>query len=109
MVSLLNILLPKNTDFPTVSISSIEDLESVSRGILNLTSLETLGIFSCIKLSSLPKEGLPVSLQKLDITGCTLLEEQCSKEKGDYWSIISQIPERRIVHLDHDLNACVIQ
>ncbi|XP_050211335.1 uncharacterized protein LOC126661528 [Mercurialis annua] len=100
-------LLP--TSLKHVSISCINNLKSISKGILNLTSIEHLQISHCYKLSSLPKEGLPVSLQRLDISYCSYLDQQCESEKGVYWSIISNIPERHIVNSHNDPNARGIQ
>ncbi|XP_071721767.1 putative disease resistance RPP13-like protein 1 [Rutidosis leptorrhynchoides] len=59
----------------------------------NLTSLETLRIWRCPKLKSLPKEGLPPSLECLDIIGCPLLKERCKRDKGKDWRKIADIPE----------------
>ncbi|EEF32838.1 Disease resistance protein RGA2, putative [Ricinus communis] len=98
-------LLP--TSLKHLLISEVDNLQSISKGILNLTSLKILNIHSCKSISSLPKEGLPVSLQTLDISYCPSLEHYL-EEKGNYWSIISQIPERRMLFGENPF-VCVIQ
>ncbi|XP_068337979.1 putative disease resistance RPP13-like protein 1 [Pyrus communis] len=63
-----------------------------SKGFQFLTSLQSLWLFNCPKLASIPKEGLPPSLEKLDIIGCPVLKERCQPGKGRYWHKISHIP-----------------
>ncbi|KAM3741757.1 hypothetical protein ACB098_07G021000 [Castanea mollissima] len=72
----------------------IEELESLpEEWFKNLTSLETLNIWQCPNLTSLP-EGMShlTSLQRLDITGCPKLKQRCEKENGEDWDKISHIP-----------------
>ncbi|CBI28603.3 unnamed protein product, partial [Vitis vinifera] len=61
-------------------------------GLEHLTSLETLSIYRCEKLESLPKQGLPSSLSHLYILKCPLLEKRCQRDKGKKWPNISHIP-----------------
>ncbi|GLU07892.1 hypothetical protein SLE2022_248310 [Rubroshorea leprosula] len=88
-------LLP--TSLTTLIIKGVYNLESISRGLLqNLASLKKLEILDCPILKTLPKEGLPPSLEKFQIRGCPLLKQRCLKEKGDYWPLISHIQEINI-------------
>ena len=65
-------------------------LESVSRRLQHLTSLQHLIIWKCPEIKDLPEELLP-SLFSLDINRCTdELEEKTSK-RGVYWPLISYI------------------
>ncbi|GLU07887.1 hypothetical protein SLE2022_248260 [Rubroshorea leprosula] len=88
-------LLP--TSLKTLSIERVGNLESVSQGLLqNLASLQKLRFRDCPNLKTLPKEGLPSSLEVFDIRDCPLLEQRCLKEIGDYWPLISSIREINI-------------
>ncbi|KAG5539258.1 hypothetical protein RHGRI_019721 [Rhododendron griersonianum] len=60
-------------------------------------SLVSLGIEGCPLLSELLIDRLPPSLVSLWIYGCPLLSERCSKKKkGQYWPLISHIPQVKI-------------
>ncbi|GKU86112.1 hypothetical protein SLEP1_g681 [Rubroshorea leprosula] len=88
-------LLP--TSLKTLSIERVGNLESISQGLLqNLASLQKLRFRDCPNLKTLPKEGLPPSLEVFDIRDCPLLEQRCLKEIGDYWPLISSIREINI-------------
>ncbi|CAN6556105.1 unnamed protein product [Malus baccata var. baccata] len=63
-----------------------------SKGFQFLTSLQSLGLWNCPKLASIPEEGLPPSLENLWIYGCPVLKERCQPGKGRYWHKISHIP-----------------
>ncbi|TQE04227.1 hypothetical protein C1H46_010221 [Malus baccata] len=67
-----------------------------SKGFQFLTSLQSLQLWNCPKLASIPKEGLPPSLTQLVIIGCRVLEERCQPGKGRYWHKISHIPSIRM-------------
>ncbi|KAK2440170.1 putative disease resistance RPP13 protein [Trifolium repens] len=62
------------------------------KGLLHLTSLESLYIVDCPYLESLPEEGLPSSLSTLSTHGCPLIKQQYKKEQGEHWHTISHIP-----------------
>ncbi|KAI8546022.1 hypothetical protein RHMOL_Rhmol07G0083400 [Rhododendron molle] len=60
-------------------------------------SLEVLQIWYCPKLTTITKLGLPPSLLHLYIYRCPLISERCSKKKkGQYWPLISHIPQVQI-------------
>lgn len=82
-------LLPPSLN--TLEIYALENLESLSMWLQNLTSLEELSIEDCPKLRSLPEMLLP-TLAGLEIQWCPLLQKRCLKEKRDYWPLISHIP-----------------
>ncbi|KAL6327557.1 hypothetical protein AAG906_021847 [Vitis piasezkii] len=74
-------------------IDNFPNLKSLdNKGLEHLTSLETLSIYHCEKLKSLPKQGLPSSLSHLYILKCPLLEKRCQRDKGKKWPNISHIP-----------------
>ncbi|XP_022756851.1 putative disease resistance RPP13-like protein 1 [Durio zibethinus] len=83
-------LLP--TTLVSVYIARLHNLESLSSGLQNLSLLEELEIVECPKLRCLPRKGLPATLGRLCIRNCSLLENQCSREKGEYWPLIAGIP-----------------
>lgn len=91
------------------SIGEFQNLESLSKGLQNFTSLEHLILWGCPKLRSLPKENLVRSLLSLEIKDCPILETRClPKDKGHYWPVIADIPRVKIAHRyihneDHDL------
>nr|AKU37069.1 FB_Mr5-like protein [Malus x robusta] len=84
-------LLPKS--LTELSIGGFPNLKKLSsKGFQFLTSLESLELWDCPKLASIPKEGLPLSLTELCIYGCPVLKERCQPGKGRYWHKISHIP-----------------
>ncbi|GLT64863.1 hypothetical protein SLA2020_373280 [Shorea laevis] len=85
------------TSLKSLTIGSVGNLEYISKGLLqNLASLRELRFVDCPNLKTLPKEGLPPSLEVFQIENCPLLEQRCLKEKGDYWPLISNIREIKI-------------
>ncbi|XLS43933.1 hypothetical protein HN51_000798, partial [Arachis hypogaea] len=58
----------------------------------HLTSLKNLALYECEKLKSLPKEGLPSSISRLDIWRCPMLKASCERKKGKEWPKIAHIP-----------------
>nr|XP_011470104.1 PREDICTED: putative disease resistance protein At3g14460 isoform X3 [Fragaria vesca subsp. vesca] len=82
------ILLPRS--LVNLRISGFPNLKKLSKGFQFLTSLELLSILSCPKLTTLPvEEGLPLSLERLYIDNCPLLEQ---RYKGRYRHKIAHIP-----------------
>ncbi|CAL5381256.1 unnamed protein product [Camellia sinensis] len=104
------------TSLINLTIDNFPNLERLSYEFQNLTSLERLEIWSCPRLASFPKEGLPPSLLHLCICNCPelatfpeqgfppsllslwiyrcnpILKQKCEKGK-EYWPIIQYIPE----------------
>lgn len=103
-------------DFPNLEKLSYKDFQ-------NIPSLERLRIVECPKLTTITKLGLlsslwdllfedcpnlasfsaeeqglrlPPSLLELSILECPKLKERCEKAKGEYWPLISHIPEVEI-------------
>ena len=59
----------------------------------SLTSLQTLYIFGCYNLSSLPQEIRNLTtLKELRIYDCSLLGQRCKRQIGEDWPIIAHIP-----------------
>ncbi|KAB2607316.1 disease resistance RPP13-like protein 1 [Pyrus ussuriensis x Pyrus communis] len=84
-------LFPKS--LTSLSIEGFPNLKKLSsKGFQFLTSLQSLHLWNCPKLASIPEEGLPPSLERLDIFGCPVLKERCQPGKGRYWHKISHIP-----------------
>ncbi|WCJ41698.1 NB-ARC domain-containing disease resistance protein [Euphorbia peplus] len=81
------LLLP--TSLTYLKISGFNNVQSISRGIQNLTSLQQFRIAHCPKLMSFHVENLPPVLEYLEICECPHLEDWCSKDKGEYGPIIS--------------------
>ncbi|KAK7382346.1 hypothetical protein VNO80_01197 [Phaseolus coccineus] len=75
-------------------LSSLETLEC--KGLLHLTSLQELCIKNCEKLKNIGGERLPVSLTKLSIKGCPLLEKRCHKKDSEIWAKICHVREIKI-------------
>ncbi|XBI86843.1 hypothetical protein VPH35_094722 [Triticum aestivum] len=57
-------------------------LQSLPQGLHRLSSLKELCVISCPNIRSMPKEGLPVSLRKLQMNDCSAeIDEQIEKIK----------------------------
>ncbi|XP_023740359.1 putative disease resistance protein At3g14460 [Lactuca sativa] len=91
-ISQLSHLLPSS--LTSLYIEEFEKVESVSKGLQHLTSLQHLLIRNCPKTRDLPEMLLP-SLLSLEIRGCPNLKERSSK-RGSYWPLVSRIPCIRI-------------
>ncbi|XP_075644460.1 putative disease resistance RPP13-like protein 1 [Castanea sativa] len=91
-------LLPNS--LTSLRISRLPDLETLGKGLQDLTSLEILEINCCEKLESMPAEGFPTSLFSLHIQNCSLLAPHCQKDGGVYWPMISHIADLLIPHND---------
>ncbi|GKV41801.1 hypothetical protein SLEP1_g49293 [Rubroshorea leprosula] len=87
----VDVVLPSS--LTSLQICGQENVESIPSGFFqNLDSLKVFEIVRCPKLRSLPREGLPPSLGRLDISLCPLLKQQHFEEKGDYHSLTCTIP-----------------
>jgi len=58
---------------------NFNDLQQLPAGLCNLTSLKILSVKWCPVVSSLPYDGLPDSLGKLDVRGCSKELKQCCR------------------------------
>ncbi|XBH75189.1 hypothetical protein VPH35_101992 [Triticum aestivum] len=56
-------------------------LQSLPQGLHRLSSLKELYVIGCLKIQSLPKEGLPLSLRTLAVASSTEIYEQIEKIK----------------------------
>ncbi|KAF6140523.1 hypothetical protein GIB67_035550 [Kingdonia uniflora] len=66
---------------------------TLPQGLSKLKSLNALEVFYCDSLTCIPEELQHLtSLQRLNISGCPILEPRCQNEVGEDWSIISHIP-----------------
>ncbi|XP_058224292.1 putative disease resistance RPP13-like protein 1 [Rhododendron vialii] len=84
-------LLPPTLTF--LSFERLLNLKSLNkRGLQRLGSLDSMLIFDCPQLQSLPEEGLPTSLFELQIRDCPLLKPHCRREEGEDWHKIAHIP-----------------
>ncbi|XP_020215620.1 putative disease resistance RPP13-like protein 1 [Cajanus cajan] len=82
-------LLPLSlTSLSLRNLSSLEMLDC--KGLLHLTSLQKLEIFHCHKLENMAGERLPLSLIKLQIILCPLLQKRVKHRQ--IWPKISHIP-----------------
>ncbi|XP_071732422.1 putative disease resistance RPP13-like protein 1 [Rutidosis leptorrhynchoides] len=84
----------------SLNINFLEELETISKGLQHLTSLQHLEIQDCPKVKDLPKMQLS-SLLSLTIIGCPKLKKRyiksksssgSSKESYNYMPLISHIP-----------------
>ncbi|TKY63574.1 putative disease resistance RPP13 protein 1 [Spatholobus suberectus] len=83
------LLPPSLTSLDLCYFSSLETLDC--KGLLHLTSLQQLEISGCQKLENMVGERLPVSLIKLTIKGCPLLQKRCRTKHRQIWPKISHI------------------
>ncbi|TYH06596.1 hypothetical protein ES288_A08G167400v1 [Gossypium darwinii] len=84
----------------SIYMASLNNLKSLTVSLQNLLSLEELEVVECPKLRNLQREGLPATLGRLCIRNCSLLENRCSRDKGEYWPLIAHIPCIEIVATD---------
>ncbi|XP_047150464.1 putative disease resistance protein At3g14460 [Vigna umbellata] len=83
------LLLPSLTSLHLCDFSSLETLDC--KGILHLTLLQELHIENCQKLENIVGERLPVSLIKLRIEGCPLLQKLCHRKHRKIWPKICHV------------------
>jgi len=83
------LLPPSLTSLSLFDLSSLKTLEC--KGLLHLSSLQQLQIQNCKKLENIAGESLPVSLLKLSIEGCPLLQKLCHKKDRQIWPKISHV------------------
>jgi len=77
-----------------LTISDSPNLQKLNyKGLYELLSLKSLTLDNCPNLQCLPEEGLPKSISYLHIGRCTLLEQRCQKEIGEYWEKFSHIQD----------------
>uniref|UniRef100_A0A7N2R3B9 Uncharacterized protein n=1 Tax=Quercus lobata TaxID=97700 RepID=A0A7N2R3B9_QUELO len=74
--------LPANLECLSIASCPLLQFLGPKEILKSLTSLKDLYIEDCPMLQSLPGDGLPSSLQHLQIQRCPLLAERCQKEKG---------------------------
>ncbi|KAL2514462.1 putative disease resistance RPP13-like protein 1 [Forsythia ovata] len=86
---------------------NLPNLETLSKGFQNLTSLQQLHLWNCPKLVALPMEDQLYNLRSLTIDYCPLLKKRCLRNEGDYWPIIADIPKVQIdVRSIYDPESC---
>ncbi|XP_039688343.1 putative disease resistance protein RGA3 isoform X1 [Medicago truncatula] len=95
----LNILesFPEESLLPStiksLELTNCSNLKIINyKGLLHLTSLESLYIEDCPCLERLPEEDLPSSLSTLSIHDCPLLKKLYQMEQGERWHRICHIP-----------------
>ncbi|GAY61493.1 hypothetical protein CUMW_210410 [Citrus unshiu] len=89
----LGTALPLPASLTSLWISGFPNLERLSSSIVDLQNLASLYLGDCPKLKYFPEKGLPSSLLQLDIWGCPLIEEKCRKDGGQYWDLLTHIPD----------------
>ncbi|PPD71064.1 hypothetical protein GOBAR_DD32060 [Gossypium barbadense] len=90
----------------SISIENFENLEFMcSKGFQYLTSLQKLRINDCPKLTSLPEKDMLLSLERLSILHCPLLERGCSRVKSgiDFSTLKPQALKAKLAKNREDL------
>ncbi|XP_039113708.1 putative disease resistance protein RGA3 [Dioscorea cayenensis subsp. rotundata] len=82
-----------------IDIRSCQDLASMPPWLHRLPLLKNLRIHKCPKFDSLPEDGLPSSLETLEIIECEPgLMERCQQEQSPEWLMIQHIPKRKYIY-----------
>ncbi|XP_008808655.2 disease resistance protein RGA2-like [Phoenix dactylifera] len=89
--------LQKLTSLQSLHIYDCVNLQFLPAALYRLTSLERLYLQNCPQIQSLPENGLPGSLNMLDIRDCPILEDRCRKDAGPDWPKIAYIPKLDIL------------
>ncbi|XP_024040387.1 putative disease resistance RPP13-like protein 1 [Citrus clementina] len=89
----LGTALPLPASLTSLWIEDFPNLERLSSSIVDLQNLTELKLHNCPKLKYFPEKGLPSSLLQLQIVGCPLTEEKCRKDGGQYWDLLTHIPD----------------
>ncbi|WOH09387.1 hypothetical protein DCAR_0728844 [Daucus carota subsp. sativus] len=76
-----------------LNIRDFEGLRALPESIARLPSLEGLHIWNCKNLRSLPTFSESHTLKFLEINGCPVLKERCTKGSGTEWFKIQHIPD----------------
>ncbi|XP_042462483.1 disease resistance protein RGA2-like [Zingiber officinale] len=77
-----------------------QKLQKLPSSLGTASSIKILSILDCPNIESLPDNGLPFLLQKLEMYGCTKLKDRCRKDDGLDWPLISNIPN---INIDGEL------
>nr|XP_010925190.2 putative disease resistance protein RGA3 [Elaeis guineensis] len=85
--------LQKLTSLQSLHIYDCVNLQFLPAALDRLTSLERLYLQNCPQIQSLPENGLPSSLNILDIRNCPMLQQRCRKHEGPDWPKIAHIPK----------------
>ncbi|XP_039145739.1 putative disease resistance protein RGA3 [Dioscorea cayenensis subsp. rotundata] len=89
------------TKLHELDIKSCHDLESLPAWLHRLPSLKHLNIRYCPKFHSLPKDGLPSSLEALEFIDCDPgLMKRCQEELSPEWQMIKHIPKQNYISDD---------
>lgn len=74
-----------------LEIFNCPNLESLSSSSICDQNLTSLKLINCLKLKNFPKMGLPVSLLRLEIEKCPLIEKRCRQDRGQYWHLVIHV------------------
>jgi Leucine-rich repeat (LRR) protein len=79
------------------------EFEHIPSSLAKLEQLRKVMLVSCMKLESLPANGMPPFLWELTLVGCSQnLVQRCQPNDGEDWALISHIPlirnNGRIIH-----------
>ncbi|KAJ4835260.1 hypothetical protein Tsubulata_019646 [Turnera subulata] len=88
-------LLPSSLN--SLQLLYLRQLKSLDyKGLQHLSSLTELKLWGCTELHYLPEEGLPSSLEHLELWDCHHTLVQRCQEGGEDWPMISHIPKIKI-------------